>query len=83
MIRAVGEPSEDVIDTHRAQVLQKEPQTDGLRVDHLDHVNRLGIVAQQERAAGTGTPGMTLPAHRELPAAQLHRAQVQRNIGIQ
>src|SRR5208337_1546616 len=76
MVRAACEPSQELIDPHRPQEFQKERQTNGLRVDDLDHIKRLGIVTQQESATGTRPPGMTLPAHRELPVAQLHRAQV-------
>jgi len=71
MIRAAFEHSHKLIDPRRPQELQKRGQTDGLRVDDIDHANRLGIVAQQESAAGAGAPGMALPVHRELPVAQL------------
>jgi len=82
MVRSACESTEEMIAPHRPQKLQDPGQTDRSGIDDFNHVNWLGVITQQEGAAETRTPGMTLPAHRELKFVELQWAQIHHDVSI-
>ena len=66
------ELSEELIGLDRSQKFQKARQDKWFWVHQSHHRERDRVVAQQKRAARSGTPGQTLPARRDLPVAQVH-----------